>query len=163
MGVLSQSIHLVNVQNSAQLLETSLCSPQQPKPLHFSCDRGHTSTKTQSPNTCLRVTATSLLKGEVETWDPFRGAGQNGRHLLRLPSADPYWSHSGVLPSRGSRTGSSQAQGCIRPGSCTGWVCTGSRGFLLLQQTQAEQKAQVHQERCKNNSNYKSQTSESVI
>lgn len=77
-------------------------------------------------------------------WDPSDGAGQDGQHLLGLPPTEPYASRSGVLPSRGTRTGSSQAQGCIRPGSCTGWVCTGSRGFLLLQQTQVEQKAQGH-------------------
>lgn len=65
-----------------------------------------------------------------ERWDQSGGA------------ADAYCSHSGVPPSHGTRSGSSLALGCTRPGSCRGWACTGSRGFLLLQQTQTEQQAQ---------------------
>lgn len=73
----------------------------------------------------------------------FRERWRRGISSEGLLSADPYWSRSGVLPSRGTRSGSSPAQGCTRLGSCTGWACTGSRGFLLLQQTQAEEQAQA--------------------
>lgn len=58
-------------------------------------------------------------------------------------AVNPYWSHSGALPSRGTGSGSSLAPGCTRPGSCRGWACTGSRGSLPLQQTQTQEQAQA--------------------
>lgn len=130
-----------------------------PRPNH------HTAAQELQPRLCLR-----------ERWRcgiPSEGLADRMVSAVVAISADPYCSHSGVLPSHGTHTGSSQVQGHIRPGSCMGWACTGSRGFLLLQQTQAESKLRciyrvltarthVHRECCKSISNYLFQTSKYV-